>query len=450
VRGVGSTVSWTLPSYNGLFHLHLVVFDSKGGYSEGQVAVAVGPRSPQSFAPAFRDFRDILKNTQELLHLPAGTAGPSVPSGGAGHAIESIPGCPQCPAGGPFLSRLLGSASKLAAEKYYDAVDPTKQRLTLGGWWQANGFTADGGGGIRAAYLNYNDLGFGRDMNCLQRVDKGTIACYVTNYGSPDQSLTNADLAATRRESDRVATVAMEYAPIEAQEALGPRVKFFAYVGGVAQSERITAPDLDGAGEKPVPQLCITCHGGNYSVPESRSPTAEEVALKASFREFDLASLRFTGHRGSDQLNNTELEIFRQLNQIVLASKPAPGISELIHGWYDSNPPGKPQTQAAFLPAGWSRDANTSRLYTGVVAPSCRTCHIAFRFQAHLPDIDWTTYQQFALNASGIQAFVCGQRKSMPHALITFRNFWQTSHTRELAQFAEPDPDAWEAFGSCD
>ena len=58
-------------------------------------------------------------------------------------------------------------------------TDPSGKckRMTLGGWWQKNGFDSSTGLGADVAsgwYLNSNDLGFGREMHCR-----------VTSWGGP-------------------------------------------------------------------------------------------------------------------------------------------------------------------------------------------------------------------------------------------------------------------------
>ena len=63
----------------------------------------------------------------------------------------------------------------------------------------------------QAAYLNDNDLGFGRDMHILQQEDN--VASYVSNYtlsldhSSPDQNPLSADAAEAKDPARAVATV---------------------------------------------------------------------------------------------------------------------------------------------------------------------------------------------------------------------------------------------------
>ena len=87
-------------------------------------------------------------------------------------------------------------------------------------------------------------------MHCL-RQDAAHVACYVSNYlpfdlnddpvfDSPDEEDANA--AVLQDSSQLVATVAMEYSPIE-ESGDDPVVKFYVYN---ADGERVGAADLDG------------------------------------------------------------------------------------------------------------------------------------------------------------------------------------------------------------
>ena len=77
-----------------------------------------------------------------------------------------------------------GAGNLAQAEGYYSVVDPDEngdgvgERTTFGAWWTKNGFVFDANGvptnAVRTSYLNFNDLGSGRDMYFLQRPD-GTV-----------------------------------------------------------------------------------------------------------------------------------------------------------------------------------------------------------------------------------------------------------------------------------
>lgn len=321
----------------------------------------------------------------------------------------------------PFLTRKGQVGNNASAAAYFNVIDPLDNRQTLGGWWQQNGFDQTGNtqvaGEVSAAYFNNNDLHFGREMHCLKT--GLNVACYVSNYPTADDAQAALDDPADKVAA--AATVTMEYKAIDGQPPANRIVKFFAYQGGTAAAPLFLSPDLDGNGTKGIPQLCIQCHGGNYFPSNSNSPTLAEVDLKSSFREFDLDTFLYpsTNSRAAQESN------FKSLNDQVVASAPSPAIQDLIQHWY---PGGVPPQNNTYVPPGWSVEPN---LYLQVVATSCRTCHIA------QPDntsaggtsgIDFTKYDDAGTFADFkgrvFQSAFCGPNKYMPHAKVTYENFW--------------------------
>jgi hypothetical protein len=300
------------------------------------------------------------------------------------------------------------------ATAYYNTIDPGNANPTLAAWWGNHGFNGtDGSGGTRAAYLNYNDLGFGRDMNCL--TTGGDLACYVTNYGAPDQNPANADDAQNRNPAKRGATVAMEY---KASEPPANQVRFFVYApGDPATAGRLKFADLDGLGPKPVPHLCIVCHGGYFDGGANNT-------TQARFREFDLPSFKYSGGRSWDfapspnTLAANELTAFAGLNQMVrdVAPNTSP-IKDLINNWYPGGFGAGTAPVKPAVPSGWNTQVNG---YHNVYAKSCRTCHVA------RDNGNPNTFITFNNSASyaGTSYVVCDSPKVMPNAYITYKNFW--------------------------
>lgn len=348
-----------------------------------------------------------------------------------------------------------GVDAAMMTNAYYDRIDPpiagpmppmlVRQRDTLAGFWAMNGFTATGGGGTRAAYTNHNDLGFGRDMHCLANGSgPGTLACYVTNYGFPDQNPGNAEAARVADVTQAVATVAMELSPIDSSGDTTKVVKFYAYQGGAGTGVRLTAAALDAFGPKPVPQLCTVCHGGNYNPVDPLHPTLSEVNLQSSFREFDLQSFRFPP--AGDVFPPTvpdgqgSLADFRSLNDMVKATlDPTSAIYEVITNWY----PGVSNTPNFITPlTGWA-GAPQDDLYRKVYATTCRTCHAA-----RDGTLQFKAFSDFSIARGQIQATVCSSDKRMPNAVITYKNFWLSVPSRPgaLAAFTTT---GWPAIGTC-
>jgi hypothetical protein len=313
----------------------------------------------------------------------------------------------------PNFLTFKGVGSDATSQAYIDAVDPLNLRNTLGAWWQQNGFDANGFAATQhtAAYFNNNDLHFGREMRCVKDIPTiGDVACYVSNYTDADAAQNALNNPANK--SFAAATVTMEYRAIEGQSTR--IVKFFAYNGGLATSPLLLSPDLDKNGPKGMPQLCLTCHGGDYFPANDLAPTVAEVeGIGASFREFDLDSFLYPV---SNPQANQEAE-FQILNDHAVYSAPRQSIQDLVAGWYSG---GLPQN-SAFVPSGYSGAVQTN-LYTNVVATSCRTCHIAQPNSTSTSSKDFATFTKFQNVV--YHSIVCGPTKYMPHAKVTFENFW--------------------------
>ncbi|HUR80066.1 MAG TPA: carboxypeptidase-like regulatory domain-containing protein [Thermoanaerobaculia bacterium] len=409
------SATWQLPRYPARLRAYLTVTDGNGGAVRRTVSLSSGGANAKVST----------------------TTGPPTCTPLSLSAVPPPSGYPPTP---PFLTFLNTGTDNSAA--YYTNVDPKQLRTTLGAWWTNAGFSAtDGSGGVaQAAYLNWNDLGFGRDMH-FNQVGNNVYA-WVTNYGCPDNDAGNADLAANPVAADAVATVCMEYAPVEGSTT--PVVKFFVYVGGVAASARTGTADLDEWGGKFVPNLCQICHGG--SAPYSGGTN---VNLGSSFIPFDLALLRYP--KGATTPPAADLPAYYKMNTIIAGStKPSGAIVKLINGWY--TPLNSPPTQNnAYVPAGWtaggSVPSTAAGLYANVVVPGCRTCHYSLS-----PSINWDTYSSFQGDQSFIQSYVCDTGPVMPHAAVTYVNFWTNAYgfTTSPPQYLGAYTDSnWTSFGGC-
>lgn len=383
--------------------------------------------------------------------------GPPIPGGQTPFPPEPYETCKlvilreaNAPTANSFLA-FKGKGDLAHANGYYSAVDPNNERTTLGAWWTKNGFTFDASGiptnAVRTSYLNFNDLGSGRDMYFLQHGD-GTVAAYVTNYGLFNQDHGNADLAANRNTPG--ATVAMEYGPVEGQGTTRI-VKFFVFAGGngADTAPRAPAADLDGFEPKFVPNLCLNCHGGNYNPANPAAPTFAEINAGASFRELDIATYKFPG--GRVVANNAEKTAFKSQNLIVkgaaagdtIAIQP---IKDLIAGWY---PGASVDQDNTFTPTGWI-GAPQQALYHDVVKQSCRTCHVAQDADTSDNGIGWISYGQLRGRRGFLDSFVLCDSRVMPHAVITYRNFWlSTSPHRPAVLRTFSNGAGWPAIGPC-
>jgi hypothetical protein len=292
------------------------------------------------------------------------------------------------------------------ATNYYQALGINSNNYFL------STFKADNGFGtlpeVGAIYGNNGDLQVGREMHCAQTGQK--TACYVRNWGpAPQRGHTGGwpDLIGAMNEADGTitddgsntvvpfGTVAMVYDPTKG----GPNnVSFFAFD---RNESLILAPSLDEEGDKTVPRMCMSCHGGQYH-------TNNHSATGASFLPFDVFYFRTSSKPGFTY--DDQAESFRQLNAMVASTNPAQPILDFIGGTY---PDGVTNAQSpavdGYIPPGWASNAN---LYQGVVRQYCRMCHMA------QPETftDLAGFQSFA---SQIEHQACDTH-DMPHAQVPF------------------------------
>lgn len=329
-----------------------------------------------------------------------------------------------------------------SADRYYKQIDPLDKRTTLAGFRARNNFAS---GEVVAAYANSADLGFGREMHCVRHSVSGLagfdVACYVTNYGNQDTDDLddfNQALAAKTAGSTgagAVATVGMEFTRIEDKnDATGTTfvnntrvVKFYVWVGA-GGTPRVQDANLDGYGLRPVPQLCMSCHGDRYSAAVTTGTdgtpqwaSVAEVNLGSNFIPFDLRGFTMTPAEETAQQG-----VFKTLNEeMVLGAQPSQAIRDVISDMY----PGGAATQNVnSAVSGWSGSSGSpsqKTMYKDVIAASCRTCHNSQGTIATASSLHWDTAAQVAARKSGIALFVC-TTNVMPHALITHRRFWLT------------------------
>jgi cytochrome c5 len=329
---------------------------------------------------------------------------------------------------------------------YYGQVDPRELRKSFNLFIQKNKFGQSLGATeveYDAQYANSGDLGFGRDMHCRRNVatdGKFDIACYVTNYGQPpinDPDQVDADNALSKTNPD--ATVAMEYSRVENPPG-DPNefpdddraVKFCVY-GKNPDAPPVTKADLDGFGERPVPQLCVICHGGQVaSLPADPSNPAgpkkgafadrnDILTMKSNFLPFDLHLYNFPASKSKPSqqpaFKNLNVDIVREVATASGATGAA--IIELINAWYAGG--SADQLEDAVI-TNWDAanpSSNAHRFYKDVFARACRTCHVAQPFTAPV----YTSKVDFENDIAIVQARVCLQ-KVMPHAKRTNNVFW--------------------------
>lgn len=386
-----------------------------------------------------------------------------------------------------------GVAFATATADYYEQIDPHHRRETLAEFIAANDFTTE----THAIYANSADLGFGRDMHCARHeVSPGVfdVACYVSNYGNGYNDLTDGggggpgtpDTTDFQQVADQhdgnaannvnpVATVAMEYSRVE--DPLDPNlfisatriVKFYVYgangarvdgtnpavvngAGAVATNNAFV--ELDGFGGRPLPQLCMVCHGGsaNFSgLPSATNPplfnSSGDADLGSVFLPFDLNSFTIVdGYLPAFNKAAQQAE-FRDLNQLFVdVTNPGAPIREVIDYMYPPvGGPGAGDQDQVFTVDGWDDEAAHADMYDTVMTPACRACHVA---QVNAIGPTFQTAAQAVALAPQILQKVCVQGV-MPHARATYDRFWKSINPHQPARLVAwgetyAAPLAWE------
>jgi hypothetical protein len=331
-----------------------------------------------------------------------------------------------------------------ATTNYYNQIDPRGKRRTLADFKTVNGFGTPSE--IRVVFANSGDLGFGRDMHGAKSGDN--VAAYVSNYGIADGNTGNdlqEAIDATQLSSPApgpFATVAMEYSPIESPpgnpvefDDAEKVVKFYVY--NSAGTELLPAANLDGAGARPIPQLCMVCHGGKYpggtttGVPTFNSRA--DVKLGSHFVPFDLHFFTFAPAMSKA----SQQAAFKLFNQDIVQHEvkalnpganpnPNPVIEQVINEMYSA--PGDQNEN--FIVSGWNAQPDERIMYRDVLARSCRICHSSYSF----PNSRFDTAAGFITKLGSAGLLVC-EDAVMPHSKVTHNLFWTSVNPHQPGIF---------------
>ena len=414
-----------------------------------------------------------------LAACGGGGAGPGNggANGGANVSVDVFPtalAAPSTPVGldrflafpNPVLlaSGVFETDSPAYAQAYYAAIDPTNTKDTLDKWKNANGFNSGTGTQASAVFGDVRDLGYGRRLTVRQNLD-GTVAAFVENYlvnaaAGYTYSTVNLDAAVAQASRYHIGTNAIEFSP-------GPLggVKFAKFYTFTPEGVRSLSINMDGRGVKAMPGPCITCHGGRG---DPLTP-----AVTGGNPLFALVQYATSGARGDLQarLHPIEVDILdfsatsgftraaqevamKQMNRMILCTYPIPSTATRSAEDICRPTAGADEWQGAaadhlkaayggdglpnslyvdkFVPASWVA-AGQSSLYTNVVAPACRACHV-LRGTANQSDIDFETYSGFAGYSDRIKSHVF-ERGNMPLARIIFQRFYSSSMPAALAVY---------------
>jgi mono/diheme cytochrome c family protein len=352
------------------------------------------------------------------------------------------------------------------AQAYYRAIDPTNAKDTLAKWKFENGFDT-GGNQVTVVFGDKRDLAWGRRMTARQN-DDGTVAVMAENYlvepaaGYLYSSVSN-DAAVNEDRRWHLSTSAIEFSP-------GPTgglafTKFFSFD---ASGARELTVDMDGGGEKALPAVCMTCHGGRADAltpPDAtgnprfpliaHSPTGERGDVLGSMPLLEVDQLDFSSSPGFTRAEQEAA--IKIVNRMILCTYPIPGAApkfpedacrrdaqpnewqgpaaQLIKNAYGGDGLPSATFSKPLVPAGWSTVGQTS-LYRDVVANYCRACHI-LRGTASQSDIDFDSFAKFQGFADRTKAHVM-DRGNMPLARIVYDAFIaDPSAVGQLATFLE-------------
>jgi hypothetical protein len=314
-----------------------------------------------------------------------------------------------------------GDSNEVATLLYYATSGLPS---TLSGFKQQYGFPTNE---ANAIYYNAADLGFGREMHCKSfSTLLGTgVACYVNNYGTnarqaafPADTVSALNLA--HGGHDQFATVAMVYTPPNLVDA----IKFIVYDANGQQ--QTTAPLDSTAAHVWVPNNCLSCHGLNSSAYLVQNPLLITVSQDARFLPFDPFSFRYLTQ--DDYL--AQLEGFRKLNALVALTPLSPATSQFIQGLYGGKQPSDTTAVATdrFIPPAWNTNQRDRIIYSGVVKPFCRGCHMTSTSSS----FDFDSPADFA--PQYVHEEPCSSSHLMPQAEQPLRLFWNSGARAYLTQ----------------
>lgn len=345
-----------------------------------------------------------------------------------------------------FLTAEENSNGATDADNYYTFIgaydyNSAGHHITFQEWKTKNGYNSNGTGDVNSVYFNAGDLAFWRGMH--QKTNAGITSYYVSNFANDNDAINDAVNVANNSPT-AIATVCMEYSQVTSGSGNVNVTKFYVFnsAGILVNFANLDANNFGpNNGQKFVPGLCITCHGGaNLSYtgnPNFNNATTlqsyfnSHTAEVPNFLPFDAKSFFYstaTGYLRTDQEDN-----IRKLNNTVLSVQKTQAIVDFVNTSYNNVPNniGQGFIDNAVVNVGGTNTWNTltpvntvipSNFYVDVVGTSCRTCHISRTD----PLIWWDTKQKFINKAGGIFSFVCtaSPNKYMPNSKVTFINFW--------------------------
>ncbi|HEY3669173.1 MAG TPA: hypothetical protein VGL19_24410, partial [Polyangiaceae bacterium] len=281
-------------------------------------------------------------------------------------------------------------------------------------------------------YYNRTELALGRELACAQN-GTASIACYVTNYGDsfgsvhdltqPDADAHSGLTYARQGSAQPKNTVVISYdTRRESVLGDGTAVQFAAFG---PDGKRLQKAQLDNMGARPIPQICMTCHGGVWD-PDARTavgvstPVGNYYGISRFARFLPLITSTVTFSGISPYTQAEQENAIRVVNQAAWRAR-GTGLTQrqrALMGWlYSATQNGDasadlPSRRSNMMfdtlsfagstptrqfaenawPTGW---VSKQALYNGTILPFCDTCHLAMD-----PDTGWTDLAAHAIAAN--------------------------------------------------
>ncbi len=285
-----------------------------------------------------------------------------------------------------------------------------------------------------ATYINKADLNLTRNHHSVSYGPNQTAA-YVCNHLGPKvldplQAEIDQVIDDTVNGKNLVACVAMDYTSTRGVNGGNPYIRFLIFS---PNGSLLPSVNLDGRREKFVPGTCVVCHGGDHYAGKFQEDGTGPANIGAHFLPYDTGNFLFSSKPGLTEADQSLAIYF--LNQNVLNAGPTIAAKELIAGWYAG---GTTSLDKNYLPASWQgRGQLAADFYRGVIARSCRGCHVS-----QVEGYNWDHYDNIDANRyRGSAAYDllftvgCGggndtfRNHGMPNSAVTFNRFWNSAGT---------------------
>ncbi len=393
-----------------------------------------------------------------------------------------------------FNSQQGALAESVYATAYYTAIDPGNNRDTLQKFLSLHGFDTLGAD-QHAIFRDSKDLGYGRDMymRSYPNTECGgqVVAFYVRNF-SVDivdgfaYGPVNLEAAIADDQQYHFGSNAIEFSRglvTSTGDTCSPEpmAKFYTYRSDYsspgAPHPRLLAVDLDGRGEKAMPQPCITCHGGKLQpldrngriVAVHANDSVSQIGdMKAGLQALEVDSFEFSADSSYTRADFED--VLRQMNAAIYCSYPDSAghaactnygsgtaaasdtgewsgdfAREMLLGWYGNTlETVNSEFDSSFVPVGWMPSVGgppggADVLFQKVIAPNCLVCHgkqgtelsPSTNIAGDGTDIDFSSWAKFISYADDIDRLVFHEGR-MPLGLLNYNNFWNDPDKAEL------------------